>query len=158
MLQRTYDKQMCSIARSLEVVGERWTLLIVRDAFLGLRRFDEFQRSLGIATNVLTARLDLLTETGIFARRRYQERPERFEYVLTEKGRDLYPVLVALLQWGDRYVSEVPPRLLRHGADGGKVTARVVCEVCNEEVSPFDVESPLNPAIFGQPDTGDGKA
>ena len=88
MLKRDYDGQVCSIARTLEIVGERWTLLIVRDAFLGLRRFDQFQESLGIARNVLTDRLNRLVEEGILERVRYSERPERHEYLLTEKGRE----------------------------------------------------------------------
>ena len=89
MLNREYRDQNCSVARALEIVGERWTLLIVRDAFLGRRRFDEFQESLGIARNVLTDRLTRLVEEGILERVRYSERPERHEYHLTPKGRDL---------------------------------------------------------------------
>ena len=93
MLGNTYDSQICSVARSLEVIGERWTVLIIRDAFLGVRRFDDFQRSLGIARNVLQGRLERLVDNGILERVRYQERPERFEYKLT--GRlDLWPVVV----------------------------------------------------------------
>src|SRR5205823_10250398 len=104
VLNREYQGQNCSIARALELVGERWTLLIVRDAFLGLRRFDEFQASLGIARNVLTDRLNRLVDEGIFERVRYSERPERFEYRLTPKGRDLNVALSALRQWGDTYL------------------------------------------------------
>jgi DNA-binding HxlR family transcriptional regulator len=104
VLKRDYAGQDCSIARALEVVGERWTLLIVRDAFLGLRRFDEFQESLGIARNVLASRLARLVEEGILERVRYSERPERFEYRLTPKGRDLHVALAALRQWGDAYL------------------------------------------------------
>jgi len=89
VLPNDYEGQNCSIARALEVVGERWTLLIIRDALLGLRRFDQFQESLGIARNVLTRRLNRLVEEGILARVRYSERPERYEYRLTTKGRDL---------------------------------------------------------------------
>src|SRR3954469_23934976 len=103
MLGRSYDGQVCSIARSLEIVGERWTLLILRDAFLGVRRFEDFQRSTGAARNVLSARLGRLVEEGVLERRRYQERPERFEYRLTDKGLELWPVMVRLLQWGDRH-------------------------------------------------------
>src|ERR1700757_294240 len=101
MLKRDYEGQDCSIARALELVGERWTLLIVRDAFLGLRRFDQFQNSLGIASNVLTSRLDRLVEAGVLERVRYQQRPDRFEYLLTERGRALRTPLIALMQWGD---------------------------------------------------------
>src|SRR5436189_3352462 len=123
MLKRDYEGQNCSIARALEVVGERWTLLIVRDAFLGLRRFEEFQQSLGIARNVLTDRLNRLVEEGILERVRYSERPERYEYRLTAKGRDLQIALAGLRQWGDRYLSEKPPRITRRKSDKKAVVA-----------------------------------
>ena len=126
MLKRDYEGQNCSIARALEVVGERWTLLIVRDAFLGLRRFDEFQESLGIARNVLTDRLNRLVEEGILERARYSERPERHEYRLTAKGRELNIALTGLRQWGDTYLSEKPPRLLRRKTDRKPVVAALV--------------------------------
>ena len=126
MLKREYEGQNCSIARALEVVGERWTLLIVRDAFLGLRRFDEFQERLGIARNVLADRLNRLVDEGILERVRYNERPERFEYRLTRKGRDLVPALVSLRQWGDKYRSERPPTLLRRKSDKKLVVAALV--------------------------------
>jgi DNA-binding HxlR family transcriptional regulator len=126
MLKRDYEGQNCSIARALEVVGERWTLLIVRDAFLGLRRFDEFQESLGIARNVLADRLNRLVEEGILERARYSERPERHEYRLTAKGRELNIALTALRQWGDTYLSEKPPRLLRRKTDRKPVVAALV--------------------------------
>src|SRR5436305_4213590 len=118
MLRRDYEGQNCSIARALELVGERWTLLIVRDVFLGLHRFDELQQNLGIARNVLTDRLNRLVEEGVLERVRYSERPERFEYRLTRKGRDLDIALSGLRQWGDKYVSERPPRVLRRQSDG----------------------------------------
>ena len=126
MLKRDYEGQNCSIARALEVVGERWTLLIVRDAFLGLRRFEQFQESLGIARNVLTERLNRLVEEGILERVRYSERPERFEYRLTRKGRDLQIALTGLVQWGDKYVSEKPPRITRRKSDKRPVVAAFV--------------------------------
>ena len=123
MLNRDYEGQNCSIARALELVGERWTLLIVRDAFLGLRRFEQFQESLGIARNVLTERLNRLVEEGILERIRYSERPERFEYRLTQKGRDLQIALTGLVQWGDEYLSEKPPRITRRKSDKRPVVA-----------------------------------
>ena len=113
MLNRDYEGQNCSIARALEVVGERWTLLIVRDVLLGLRRFDELQGSLGIARNVLADRLNRLVEEGILDRVLYSERPERYEYRLTEKGRELNIALTALRQWGDKHLTDDPPRRLR---------------------------------------------
>src|SRR5688500_2876036 len=113
MLKRTYEGQNCSIARALELIGERWTLLIVRDAFLGLRRFDEFRQSLGVARNVLAERLDRLVQEGVLERVAYSERPPRFEYRLTDKGRDLAVPLLALMQWGDRHLPHPPPRVAR---------------------------------------------
>ena len=126
MLKRDYEGQNCSIARALEVVGERWTLLIVRDAFLGLRRFDEFQENLGIARNVLTDRLNRLVAERILERVPYSERPERFEYRLTPKGRELNVALAGLRQWGDKHLSEKPPRVLRRKADRKPVIAGLV--------------------------------
>jgi DNA-binding HxlR family transcriptional regulator len=126
MLKRDYEGQNCSIARALEVVGERWTLLIVRDAFLGVRRFDEFQESLGIARNVLTDRLKRLVDEGILERVRYSERPERYEYRLTRKGADLQIALAGLRQWGDKYLSDRPPRITRRKSDKKPVVAAFV--------------------------------
>ena len=128
MLRRDYDGQNCSIARALEIVGERWTLLIVRDAFLGLRRFEEFQESLGVARNVLTDRLNRLVDEGVLERVRYSERPERYEYRLTKKGRDLNVALAALRQWGDDYVSEKQPMLIRRKSDRRRVVAALVAD------------------------------
>jgi DNA-binding HxlR family transcriptional regulator len=124
VLNRDYDGQNCSIARALEVVGERWTLLIVRDAFLGLRRFEEFQESLGIARNVLTDRLNRLVDEEILERVPYSER--RYEYRLTKKGRDLNIALAGLRQWGDKYISEKPPTVLRRKSDKKRVIAALV--------------------------------
>jgi DNA-binding HxlR family transcriptional regulator len=146
MLERLYRGQTCSIARTLEVVGERWTLLIVRDAYLGVRRFDEFLESLGVASNILAARLQVLSEQGILERRRYQERPERFEYVLTDKGRELLPVILALMQWGDRHLApDGPPRLMRHRGCGGLATVRTVCSDCGRPLAGHEVETERGP-------------
>ena len=140
MLGRDYEGQNCSVARTLELVGERWTLLVVRDAFLGRRRFEEFQESLGIARNVLADRLAKLVEHGIFVRVRYQERPERFEYRLTDKGRDLRVPLLALMQWGDQYLSPKPPRLARRLSDHAPVGVALVAPD-GSRVDPTDVET-----------------
>jgi DNA-binding HxlR family transcriptional regulator len=140
MLGRTYESQVCSIAGALELVGERWTLLVLRDAFLGVRRFDDFQRSLGIARNVLQARLERLVEEGILERRRYQERPPRFEYRLTEKGVDLWPVTVALMKWGDRHLyPDGAPVVIEHRGCGGEVDDRRICTRCGELLEARDV-------------------
>lgn len=134
VLRSDYPGQVCSIARSLEVIGERWTLLIVRDVMNGRRRFDELQEGLGVARNVLSARLQRLVEEDILKRRPYQENPKRYEYFLTEKGLDLWPALVALLAWGDRYSPDPdgPPMLIVHKECGGAVSDRGTCERCGE--------------------------
>ena len=134
MLKRTYDNQVCSIAGTLELVGERWTLLILRDVFLGLRRFDDLQRELGIARNVLRDRLRLLVDSGILEKHPYQERPQRFEYRLTEKGIALYPVFVAIAQWGDRYLADPagPPVEFAHRDCGEVVRVVPTCAAAHE--------------------------
>ena len=147
MLGRTYDNQNCSLARTLELIGERWTILVLRDAFLGVRRFEDFQRSLGIARNVLQARLQRLVAEGILERRRYQERPERFEYRLTDKGRDLWPVLVSLLKWGDRYAApDGPPRIIEHRGCGGEIDEYLTCSRCGERLTSRTVVARPGPA------------
>src|SRR5712691_10417094 len=103
MQRKSFDKMSCPIARSLEHVGEWWSMLIMRDALHGFTRFDEFQKSLGIAPNMLTRRLNALVEAGVLERRRYSERPPRHEYVPTARGRDFRPILVALLAWGNKH-------------------------------------------------------
>jgi len=107
-LQSTYRDQDCSVAATLEVVGERWTLLVVRSVMLGSHRFEELRAALGIATNVLQARLTRLAEEGILERRAYQEHPPRWEYRLTEKGLALWPVIASLNDWGDAYLRDLP--------------------------------------------------
>jgi DNA-binding HxlR family transcriptional regulator len=141
MLGRTYDSQVCSVAGTLEVIGERWTLLIVRDAFMGTRRFEHFQRRTGAARNVLANRLNLLVEEGIFRKVAYQEHPVRYEYRLTEKGIDLWPVIVSLLQWGDRHIYPGrAPILLVHKKCGGAVSDHRMCETCGTQLTARDVE------------------
>ena len=144
MLKRDYEGQVCSVARTLEVVGERWSLLIVRDALHGLRRFDEFQESLGIARNVLADRLNRLVAEGILERVRYSERPERFEYRLTPKGRDLRIALAGLGQWGDKYMSDKPPRILRRKSDRKQVVVAFVPKG-TEVLSGDEIESVPGP-------------
>jgi DNA-binding HxlR family transcriptional regulator len=129
VLRRDYvGQELCSVARTLEIIGDRWTWLIVRDAFLGIRRFAEFEESLGIAPNVLGERLNRLVDEGIFERVLYSEHPERHEYLLTAKGSDLFVALNALRQWGDRYVCVKPMRLLRRKSDQAPVVAALVPE------------------------------
>jgi len=136
MLNRDYPTQYCSVASTLEIVGERWTMLILRDVFLGVRRFEDMQRNLGIARNILQARLERLVDNCILVKRPYQERPVRHEYRLTEKGADLWPVLVALLQWGDRHaIGGERPMILQHRGCGGELDDRRRCLVCGADVS-----------------------
>jgi DNA-binding HxlR family transcriptional regulator len=140
MLGRTYEGQNCSVAKSLELIGERWTMLVIREVFLGHRRFDEIAARLGVARNVLTARLTRLVDEGVLERRRYQERPERFEYRLTEKGIDLWPVIVSLIQFGDRYYAPYgPPLVMRHKRCGGAVDEHRTCAECGARLTARDV-------------------
>jgi DNA-binding HxlR family transcriptional regulator len=146
MLERTYDTQVCSIARALEIVGERWTLLILRDTAFRARRFDDLQHNLGLARNVLTERLQRLCEEGLLERRLYQERPARYEYVQTQKARDLFPVLAALIEWGDKYhAPNGPPRLIRHRGCGGAIVQHLTCAACGADVTSVDLESQPGP-------------
>jgi DNA-binding HxlR family transcriptional regulator len=149
MLKNTYEGQVCSIARSLELIGERWTLLIVRDIFRRKRRFDDIQQNLGIARNVLANRLDRLVEQGIAEKRLYQERPPRYEYFLTEKGIDLWPVLTSLIMWGDKHEpgEQGPPAILRHKNCGGGISDHFICEACGEELWARDVYTEPDPAL-----------
>ena len=153
MLGRTYENQLCSIARTLEVVGERWTLLIIRDALLGLRRFEEFQDSLGMARNVLTNRLSKLVADGLLDRVCYQERPPRYEYRPTARAKDLLTALAALMHWGDEYAegSAGPPRIASHAGCGGDVRERLVCTECGQALGADAVLMLPGPALTGHP-------
>ena len=127
----------CAIAQALGVVGEWWTLLILRDAFRGTRRFDDFHASLGMARSVLTARLKKLTDAGVLEKRRYSDHPPRYEYRLTDKGRALFPVIAALLQWGDDWAAGPagPPLQLVHTSCGHVMRPQLTCPDCGGEVS-----------------------
>jgi DNA-binding HxlR family transcriptional regulator len=128
----------CSVGRAMDVLGERWTFLILREAFYGVRRFTDMQRSLGIARNILSARLHTLVSSGILERRRYQEEPERFEYRLTEAGRGLYPAIIAIMRWGDEHLSDAPPVELHHSC-GELADPVLVCRHCSKPMHPHDV-------------------
>ena len=131
---------ICSVGRAMEILGERWTMLIMREAFYGVRRFSDIQRNLGIARNILSTRLQNLVRAGILERRLYQEEPERFEYRLTQAGRDLYPAVIAIMKWGDEYLSNEagPPVVLRHSC-GELIDPVLVCDCCGEPLHPHDV-------------------
>jgi DNA-binding HxlR family transcriptional regulator len=140
VVQRTsFEDMNCSVAQCLEVVGEWWSLLIVRDAFLGVRRFDELQARLGISRNILNQRLTHLVEHGVLERVPYQDNPPRHEYRLTDKGRDLWHVVTAMRQWGDRWAAPAgAPLRVRHKACGHVSRAVPVCSHCGE---PLDARS-----------------
>lgn len=128
MQRKRFDTMACPIARSLEHVGEWWSMLILRDAFAGRTRFDEFEKSLGIAPNMLTRRLDSLVKAGMLERRRYHERPPRYEYVLTERGRDFRPVLWALVAYGNRHFAPEGARVVIADARTGEVADPVLVD------------------------------
>jgi DNA-binding HxlR family transcriptional regulator len=153
VLRSDYPGQNCSAARALELVGERWTLLILRDVLSGARRFDQIQRSLGVARNVLAARLERLVEEGILERRQYSSHPPRDEYFLTEKGLDLWPVLVALISWGDKHAASPagPPTLIVHKGCGGRMNDRRICERCGEELGVRDARAVPGPGAEPAP-------
>jgi len=130
--------QPCPVARTLDLVGEWWTLLIVRDALLGARRFEDFKTT-GIADNVLSARLKKLTDTGILKRRRYQTRPDRYEYLLSEKGHALAPVVLALRSWGKHFTKGPDTTHIVHNACGGSVELRFHCTKCDRGIERTDV-------------------
>lgn len=138
----------CSVARTLSVIGDRWTLLVLRDCFLGARRFDEFQSSLGCSPHLLSTRLAGLVEDGILQRRPYQERPARHEYRLTAKGRDLYPVIASLVVWGDRWMNEGSGRPvdLFHRSCGHRTTPELHCSECGEAIDPREMKARINAA------------
>jgi DNA-binding HxlR family transcriptional regulator len=138
----------CSVARTWAVIGERWTILILREAFRGTKRFDAFQSALELGRTLLADRLRVLVEEGIFERVRYQERPERFEYHLTAKGMELYPVLLALMQWGDRHKVDEPPVRLLHKACGEPAEPRMVCSHCAEPVGYYDLRAEYTPGAW----------
>lgn len=146
MLGRLYANEICSAARTLEVVGERWSLLIVRNAmFSGMTRFTDFQRSLGVATNILAKRLSEFVDAGIFELRPGANGAHA-EYVLTEKGRELQPVIIALTEWGDRWANpEGAPITFEHEGCGGQVTLHTECDGCRRTPPTTDVVAQLDP-------------
>jgi DNA-binding HxlR family transcriptional regulator len=138
----------CSLARSLQIVGEWWALLVLRDVCFGWNRFDEIHDHLGIARNILKARLDTLTEHGMVDRRRYQQRPDRYEYVPTEKALDLVPAVLAMVAWGDRWTApDGPPVLFSHRTCGHDTVATVVCSSCSLPLDRRDLDVRPGPGL-----------
>ena len=139
MKRRSFEEMNCSVAQALEIVGEWWTLLILRDAFVGVRRFDEFQERLGISRNVLTTRLEALVANGILKRELYCEHPPRDEYRLTPKGRALWTVLHALREWGDEWIVGEDKASVVMLHEGHRSTTQLHCSECGEKVGIRDV-------------------
>jgi DNA-binding HxlR family transcriptional regulator len=146
MERKSFAEMHCSVAQCLEVVGEWWSMLIIRDAFLGVTRFDQFQERLGISRNILNQRLVRLVDAGLMHRVQYREHPPRSEYRLTAKGRDLWPVLTAMRQWGDKYSApDGPPLHVIHKACGRVSQAVMICSACGEGLTPRDVRAVAGP-------------
>ncbi len=146
----------CSVARSVDLLGDWWTPLVLRECYYGVRRFDDFQRSLGIGRNILTQRLNRLVDEGLLQRRPYHDRPVRHEYVLTAKGRDFFPVISAMARWGDRWLAgdDGPPVVLHHTTCDHDMHAEVVCSQCGEPIELRDVTAGLGPGYPGRSTTG----
>ncbi len=140
MERKSFADMDCSVAQCLEVVGDWWTMLVVRDTFLGVTRFEDFQRRLGISRNILQQRLTKLVDSGVLVRVPYSEHPPRYDYRLTQKGRDLWPVLTAMRQWGDAHAApDGPPLQVVHDACGSVSHLDMVCDACGRPVGPRDV-------------------
>lgn len=144
--RKSFAGMHCSVAQCLEVVGEWWSMLILRDVFLGVTRFDDIQERLGISRNILNQRLSRLVEMGVLAKVPYSEHPPRYDYRLTDKGRDLWPVLTTMRQWGDRYAApDGPPLQVVHKSCEAVADAVLVCSSCGEPIGPRDVRAVPGP-------------
>lgn len=150
-MQRTnLAARPCSLARTLEIVGEWWALLVLRDVCFGWNRFEEIHGHLGIARNILKARLDTLVDHGMVERRRYQQHPDRYEYLPTGKAIDFVPALLSLVAWGDRWTApDGPPVLFSHRTCGHDTTATVVCSACHAPLARGDIEARPGPGTPG---------
>jgi DNA-binding HxlR family transcriptional regulator len=143
----------CSVARTLSLVGDRWTMLILRSNFMGVRRFDDFHTLLGMTRHVLTDRLNRLVEAEVLKKVPYQEKPARFEYRLTDKGKDLYPVVLSLMAWGDKWMDKGlgAPLHLQHSTCGHTMTPLMVCSECREPLHPREVAMLAGPGLTAVP-------
>lgn len=137
----------CSIARTMDIIGDAWTALILRDVFAGLSRFDQFQQDLALSSKTLAARLDRLVEEGILERRAYSDHPPRYDYLPTDKGADLFPVIAAVMHWGDRWTAgpDGPPAIIHHHRCDAHTTAAVVCEHCSEPLRLHEITAEAGP-------------
>jgi DNA-binding HxlR family transcriptional regulator len=146
---RDFPRDACAVASTLEAIGERWTMHVLREAFLGVRRFEDFHRNTGVARNILSDRLGKLVAAGILRREPYSERPPRHEYRLTRKGVELWGILVELMKWGNRWSpnDEGPALVLRHRTCGAVIEPVHACPDCGEHVVPWDLEALPGPAM-----------
>lgn len=144
------DGQVCSIARALAIFGDRWTLLIIRDAFRRVRRFSEFQKSLGITRHRLSDRLNRLVESGVLEKKLYDAKRERYEYRLTEKGLDLYPILMSVVNWGDKWAcdDDGSPLVFKHVCCGQPTHPKMVCDVCDKELDAREIQPEAGPGVL----------
>jgi DNA-binding HxlR family transcriptional regulator len=146
---RDFPRDACSVASTLTVIGERWTMHVLRESFLGVRRFEDFRRNIGVARNILSDRLNCLVAEGILRRELYCEHPPRYEYRLTRKGVDLYGILIELMKWGNRWSPnpEGPAVELRHRGCGAVIEPQLACPDCGEPVHAWDLQAVPGPAM-----------
>lgn len=149
MVGGDWTRDNCAVGNTLAVIGERWTLLVLREAFLGVRRFEQIQRHTGIARNILSDRLNTLVLHGILRRELYQERPQRYEYRLTKKGLDLYPVLLTIMDWGSKHLGG-RAITLTHKSCGATAMPQLACPECGEHVTARDVRAVREEAPLGR--------
>ncbi|MBF6078563.1 winged helix-turn-helix transcriptional regulator [Nocardia beijingensis] len=149
MKRTTFADWPCTVARTVDLIGDWWTPLVLREAYYGATRFEEFERTLGLSRNVLSQRLTRLVDESLLERVPYQQRPVRYEYRLTEQGRDFFPVVAAMMRWGDRWraPSEGPPITLHHNSCGHDTYAETVCAHCREPLRHGDVSARLGPGF-----------
>ena len=146
---RDFPRDACSVASTLTIIGERWTMHVLRESFLGVRRFEDFRRNIGVARNILSDRLNRLVAEGILRRELYSEHPPRYEYRLTRKGVDLYGILIELMKWGNRWAPnpEGPAVELRHRGCGAVIEPQLSCPECGEAVHAWDLQAVPGPAM-----------
>lgn len=146
------DDSLCGLARTLGVIGDRWTMLVLRECFLGTRRYDDFQANLGAAPHIVAARLKKLVENKVLEKRRYQERPPRYEYRLTERGLELYPAFIALIDWGEKWLKapQGPATLRTHKSCNHRLHMVATCAACGEAVGARDVKAAMTPRFAAE--------
>ena len=142
-------EDICSVSRSLSIVGDKWTLLIIRSAFMGTRKFSDFQSEIGMTRHRLSDRLTKLVDYGVFEKVEYQNNPVRYEYRLTERGKELYPIIMSLVKWGDKWMAGKAGKPMEyiHNKCGNKVMPTLTCPECAEEIDPRDMTVMPGPAI-----------